>query len=365
MQERTSTYPDRGAVYGAHLRSGAVVAVQFIAVAAALWVLAWVVGRAWVILLPVVLALIVCTVLWPPVRWLRGKGVPPAAAVLLTLLVAVGVLSGVVAAVAPAIVEQSTELAQQATAGVVQVRDWLGGLLADIAPDAFHRSRYYLEYYRQTTILDELTFIAYPAAGVSLHVCLGRDAASGRPFGAREVEACQRAKMATIAGGRIEWLGVEEGDRVEAGQVLMRLWHGDLDARAAVARAQLATTRQRVNEACTVAANAEREAARQAQLMRRGFVSASAEEKAVAAARAEGRTEALTAANARLVRAEVKAAAAGVLNDPDDAVNLLNLDEFEVDEDGEVDAKAIKAAVQRLADAKPYLAAGAKPAIAA
>lgn len=102
-------------------------AVQFIAVAAALWVLAWVVGRAWVILLPVVLALIVCTVLWPPVRWLRGKGVPPAAAVLLTLLVAVGVLSGVVAAVAPAIVEQSTELAQQATAGVVQVRDWLGG----------------------------------------------------------------------------------------------------------------------------------------------------------------------------------------------------------------------------------------------
>ena len=133
MQERTSTYPNRGAVYGAHLRSGAVVAVQFIAVAAALWVLAWVVGRAWVILLPVVLALIVCTVLWPPVRWLRGKGVPPAAAVLLTLLVAVGVLSGVVAAVAPAIVEQSTELAQQATAGVVQVRDWLGGPPLDIS----------------------------------------------------------------------------------------------------------------------------------------------------------------------------------------------------------------------------------------
>ena len=103
---------------------------------------------------------------------------------------------------------------------------------------------------------------------------------------AGEVEACQRAKMATIAGGRIEWLGVEEGDRVEAGQVLMRLWHGDLDARAAVARAQLATTRQRVNEACTVAANAEREAARQAQLMRRGFVSASAEEKARTEARA-------------------------------------------------------------------------------
>jgi HlyD family secretion protein len=103
---------------------------------------------------------------------------------------------------------------------------------------------------------------------------------------AGEVEACQRAKMATIAGGRIEWLGVEEGDRVEAGQVLMRLWHGDLDARAAVARAQLATTRQRVQEVCTMAANAEREAARQAQLVKRGFVSASAEEKARSDARA-------------------------------------------------------------------------------
>ena len=103
---------------------------------------------------------------------------------------------------------------------------------------------------------------------------------------AGEVEACQRAKMATIAGGRIEWLGVEEGDRVEAGQVLMRLWHGDLDARAAVVRAQLATARQRVQEVCAVAANAEREAARQAQLVRRGFVSASAEEKARTEARA-------------------------------------------------------------------------------
>lgn len=132
MQEQT-TLPNRGAVYGAHLRSSAVVAVQFIAVAAALWVLAWVVGKAWVILLPVVLALVVCTVLWPPVRWLRGKGVPPAAAVLLILLVALGLLSGLVAAVAPAIVEQSTELAQQATAGVVQVRDWLGGPPLDIS----------------------------------------------------------------------------------------------------------------------------------------------------------------------------------------------------------------------------------------
>ena len=103
---------------------------------------------------------------------------------------------------------------------------------------------------------------------------------------AGEIEACQRTKMATIVGGRIDYLGVKEGDRVEAGQVLMRLWHGDLDARLAISQAQRATARQRVQEACTVADNAEREAARQAQLVRRGFVSASAEEKARTEARA-------------------------------------------------------------------------------
>lgn len=85
-------------------------------------------------------------------------------------------------------------------------------------------------------------------------------------------------------------------------------------------------------------------------------------EKAVAAARAEGRIEGLTASNKRILRAEVKAAAGGVLQDPTDAVRMLDLDEFEVDDDGEVDAKAIEAAVTRLAKDKPYLAVGAKPA---
>jgi predicted PurR-regulated permease PerM len=127
VKDESTTSQNRGTIYGAHLRSTAVVAVQFVAVAAGLWVLAWIVGKTWVIILPVVLALIVCTVLWPPVRWLRHKGVPPAASVLSVLLVAVAVVAGVVAAVAPAIVEQSAELAEQASAGVVQVRDWLGG----------------------------------------------------------------------------------------------------------------------------------------------------------------------------------------------------------------------------------------------
>lgn len=133
MSDDKPAVRNRGSVYGAHLRSTAVVAVQFIAVAAALWVLAWVLGKAWVIILPVVLALVLCTVLWPPVRWLLGEGLPPAAAALSALVLALGVIAGVFAAVAPAIVEQSTELAQQASAGLVQVRDWLDGPPLDIS----------------------------------------------------------------------------------------------------------------------------------------------------------------------------------------------------------------------------------------
>ncbi|MBS0512828.1 MAG: efflux RND transporter periplasmic adaptor subunit [Proteobacteria bacterium] len=124
---------------------------------------------------------------------------------------------------------------------------------------------------------------------------------------AGEIEACQRTKMATIVGGRIEYLGVKEGDRVQAGQVLMRLWHGDLDARLAVNQAQLATARQRVREACTVADNAAREAERQAQLVQRGFVSASVEEKARTEARARRATCDTARADVATAQAQIDA----------------------------------------------------------
>lgn len=127
MDDKTAQVAGRGSVYKAHLRSAATAAVQLVAVSAALWVLSWVVGKTWVIILPVALALLVCTVLWPPVRWLRRNKVPPAAAALLVMVMGLAVVAGLIAAVAPAIVDQAAELAEQATAGVVQVRDWLDG----------------------------------------------------------------------------------------------------------------------------------------------------------------------------------------------------------------------------------------------
>lgn len=101
------------------------------------------------------------------------------------------------------------------------------------------------------------------------------------------VEACQRTKLSTIIGGRIEVLAVKEGDRVKKGQLLMRLWNDDMQAQEKLAQAQVETARKRVVEACTIAESAEREVARQNELNSRGFVSANAIDNARAAADAK------------------------------------------------------------------------------
>ena len=90
------------------------------------------------------------------------------------------------------------------------------------------------------------------------------------------VEACQRTKLSTITGGRIEIMAVKEGDHVRKGQMLMQLWNDDQRAEQVFARAQLDSARKRVAEACTMADLAQRELARQDDLFRQGFISSGA-----------------------------------------------------------------------------------------
>jgi predicted PurR-regulated permease PerM len=98
-----------------------------IVVAAACWIAGWLIGQMWVIVLPVLLALIVATVLWPPTRYLRRIGAPPALAAITTLLLFLGILAGVIAFIVPSVVSQAPELADSATQGVSQVQDWIEG----------------------------------------------------------------------------------------------------------------------------------------------------------------------------------------------------------------------------------------------
>jgi hypothetical protein len=73
------------------------------------------------------------------------------------------------------------------------------------------------------------------------------------------------------------------------------------------------------------------------------------------------RKNALDLVNDRIVKAEIRAVAGAKLADPMDAVRLLDLSKFEVDENGNVDAKKIVAAVDELLKAKPYLGTSKSP----
>ena len=121
---------------------------------------------------------------------------------------------------------------------------------------------------------------AKPIAVVLKSVDTGKVEATIANTRAGTVEACLRTKLSTIMGGRIEYLGVKEGDKVKKGQLLMKLWNDDQQAQEALAKTQQTLSERRVNEACIVAASAEREAERQAGLRKQGFVSIAKEDAA-------------------------------------------------------------------------------------
>ena len=83
------------------------------------------------------------------------------------------------------------------------------------------------------------------------------------------------------------------------------------------------------------------------------------EEQALEAARREGETAAEKRANERLVKAELKAAAKGKLNNVADALVFIDVSAIEVGEDGEVDADALESAIDTLLTERPYLGAAA------
>ena len=121
---------------------------------------------------------------------------------------------------------------------------------------------------------------------------------------AGSVSACRRAKLAPPLGGRIEKLAVREGDRVTEGQLLLELWNEDLVARESVSREQLGSARAKLREACLLADNAMREAARTRQLRDKGFVSEDRVDRAESEAKA--RVAGCESARAQVAEAEAR-----------------------------------------------------------
>jgi len=124
-QELSGEPIDRGDVIAADARTAAAWALRFIIVVIATGIMLYLLGNIWMALLPILLALIFCTVLWPPVRWLRNKKVPAALAVFIVLLGFFGAIIGIFSAMAPTVRTQGIQLYEQAQQGIQQILDFV------------------------------------------------------------------------------------------------------------------------------------------------------------------------------------------------------------------------------------------------
>src|SRR5699024_1397877 len=113
---------DRAVFIGRDGRWAAGWALRFIIFVAAAYVLGRILGFVWAGILPILLALLVSTVLWPPVKLLRDKLSFPAA--LATVVVLVGFFSligGIFAAMAPIVRDQGSDLVNRAAEAIRQL----------------------------------------------------------------------------------------------------------------------------------------------------------------------------------------------------------------------------------------------------
>jgi predicted PurR-regulated permease PerM len=101
-------------------------------------VLVWLlIAALWSVVLPVLLAVILATVLWPPTAWLRRHRFPPALAASTVLLGGVVVLAGLVTLIGTSVAGSIAQISESATSGIQTIRDWLAGPPLNLAQSQF------------------------------------------------------------------------------------------------------------------------------------------------------------------------------------------------------------------------------------
>lgn len=99
--------------------------LRIVVIAAALWVLGWVIGRFWVIGFPVSIALIVTSLVAPVAAWLRRHRVPAGLAAAGAVIGFLTVVATIIAVLAPQIAGQAPDIAESASNGLAEIRRWL------------------------------------------------------------------------------------------------------------------------------------------------------------------------------------------------------------------------------------------------
>jgi len=101
------------------------ITVRLAVVAAGALALGWLLLYLRVVTIPIFVALLITTVLVPPVRWLTARGWPSLAATWVVILAAIGIIAGIVALMAPSIADQFDDLGGEVDAGIAEIETWL------------------------------------------------------------------------------------------------------------------------------------------------------------------------------------------------------------------------------------------------
>ncbi|MET9675434.1 AI-2E family transporter [Streptomyces sp. NPDC006482] len=111
----------------AALRTAARVSAESLLVLLMAAVTLWLVGRMWSIVWPLIAALLLTTLTWPPARFLRRYGWPPALAAATVTVLFLLLVTGIVALIAVPMTSQSGELADGVVDGIQWLREWAAG----------------------------------------------------------------------------------------------------------------------------------------------------------------------------------------------------------------------------------------------
>ncbi|MFJ5136464.1 AI-2E family transporter [Streptomyces sp. NPDC088707] len=119
----------------AALRTAARVSAESLLVLLMAGVALWVLGRMWSVVWPLVVGLILTTLTWPPARFLRRHGWPPALAAAVVTVSFVLAVVGVVALISVPVASQSGELSEGVVEGIQRLREWASGPPLNIGDD--------------------------------------------------------------------------------------------------------------------------------------------------------------------------------------------------------------------------------------
>jgi predicted PurR-regulated permease PerM len=160
----------RGTAIGEGITWAARWSLRLILVAAGATLIWLLIGALWSIVLPVVLAVILATVLWPPTGWLCRHRFPPALAAATVLLAGIVVLAGLVTLITTSVSGSIPQITQSATTGIQAIQQWLSGPPLNLAQSqldaALQTATAQLQQSVSTITTSVLTGVGSVASGV-------------------------------------------------------------------------------------------------------------------------------------------------------------------------------------------------------